>query len=112
MWTLAEPNKIYIVRKVLMRAITNAIFIELETLLKDMGIYVNFTKTIHQIFSCHMTPASTFEKFYLLPDSVLNFRKSYQIYGKFAQEQKSYKQKTNWGEGGNTSPSAYRIKLN
>ena len=68
-----------IVRKVLMRAIKNAIFIELGTLLKVMGIYVNVTKTTHQIFSCHMTPASTFENFYLLPDSVLNFRKSYQI---------------------------------
>ena len=53
-----------------------------------MGIYVNFTKTTHQIWSCHVTPASNFENFYLLPNSVLNFGKSYQVWGKLAQEQK------------------------
>ena len=60
---------------------------------KVRGIYVNFTKTTHQIWSCHVTLASNFENFYFSPNSVLNFRKSYQIWGKLAQEQKNYKQK-------------------
>ena len=55
--------------------------------------------------------ASNSENFYFLPNSVLNFRKSYQIWGKLAQEQKSYRQKPNWGGGvENTPPSAYRVK--
>ena len=62
-----------------------------------MGIYVKFTKTTHQIWSCHVTLASNSEKFYFSTDSVSNFRKSYQICGKLTQEQKSYRQKTNWG---------------
>ena len=40
-----------------------------------MGIYVKFTKTTHQIWSCHVTLASNSENFYFLPNSVLNFRK-------------------------------------
>ena len=42
-------------------------------------------------------PGFKFRKFLFLPNSVLNFGKSYKIWGKLAQEQKSYKQKTNWG---------------
>ena len=42
---------------------------------KVMGIYVKFTKTTHQIWSCHVTLSSTFKKFYFLPNSILNFRK-------------------------------------
>ena len=62
-------------------------------MLNVMGIYVKFTKTTHQIWSCHVTLASNSENFYFSPDSVSNFRKSYQIWGKLAQEQKSYRQK-------------------
>ena len=67
---------------------------------KVMGIYVNFTKTTHQIWSCHVNQASNFEIFCFLPNFVLNFEK-------VTQEQKSYKQKTNWGW---KPPSAYRVK--
>ena len=38
---------------------------------KVMGIYVKFTKTIHQLWSCHVTPASNSENFYFSSDSVL-----------------------------------------
>ena len=48
--------------------------------------------------------ASDSENFHFLPNSVLNFRKSYQIWGKLAQEQKSYRQKPNWGGGGKHTP--------
>ena len=74
---------------------------------KVMGIYVNFTKTTHHIWSCHVTLASDFENFYFLPNYVLNFAKSYQIWGNLAQEQKSYRQKQ-FG-GWKTPPSAYRV---
>ena len=60
---------------------------------KVMGIYVKFTKTTHQIWSYYVTLASDSENFYFSPNSVLNFRKSYQMWGKLAQEQKSYRQK-------------------
>ena len=40
-----------------------------------MGIYVKFTKTTLQIWSCHVTLASNFENFYFSPNSVLDFRK-------------------------------------
>ena len=72
---------------------------------KVMGIYVKFTKTNHQIWSCHVTLASNSENFYFSPNSVLNFRKSYQIWGKLAQKQKSYRQKTNWGGGVENNPN-------
>ena len=75
-----------------------------------MGIYVKFTKTTRQIWSCHVTLASNSENFYFSLDSALNFRKRYQIWGKLAQEQKSYRQKTNWGV--ENTPSAYRVIVN
>ena len=53
---------------------------------KGMGIYVKFIKTTHQRWSCHVTLASNSENFYFSIDSVLNFRKSYQIWGRLAQE--------------------------
>ena len=74
-----------------------------------MGIYVKFTITTHQIWSCHVTLASYFENVYFSPNSVLNFGKSYQVWGKLAQEQKvtGNKQIGGW----KTPPSiAYRVK--
>ena len=68
-----------------------------------MGIYVKFTKTTHQICSCHVTLVSNSENFYFSPDSVLNFRKSHQIWGSLAHEQKSYRQKKQIG-GWKTGP--------
>ena len=74
-----------------------------------MGTYVNFTKTTHRIWSCHVTLASNFENFYLLPNSVLNFGKSYQIWEKLAQEQK-VTSKNKLGGMWKTPPhSAYRV---
>ena len=77
---------------------------------KVMGIYVKFTKTTHQIWSCHVTLDSNSEHFYFLPNSILNFRKGYQILGKLAKEQKRYRQKTNWRVEKPPPPSAYRAK--
>ena len=74
---------------------------------KVIGIYVKFAKTTHQIWSCHVTLASKSENFYFTPNSVLNFRKRCQIWGKLAQEQKVTGKKL---IGGWNPPSAYRIK--
>ena len=40
-----------------------------------MGIYVKFTMTTQQIWSCHVTLALNSENFYFSPNFVLNFRK-------------------------------------
>ena len=62
-----------------------------------MGIYVKFTTTTHQIWSCHVNLASNSEKFYFFPNSILNFRKSYQILGEIGSRTKTLQAKTNWG---------------
>ena len=77
-----------------------------------MSIYVKFTKATHQIWSRHVTLASNSEIFYFSPNFVLNFRKSYQVCGKLAQEQKRYRQKNKLGVGKTPPPpSAYRVKM-
>ena len=77
---------------------------------KVMAFMSSFTMTTHQIWSCHVTLATNFENFYLSPYSTLNFRKRCQIWGKLAQEQKSYRQKTKLGVE-NTPPPVH-IALN
>ena len=67
---------------------------------KVMGIYVKFTQTTHQIWSCHVTPASNLENFYVLPNSILNFRKSYQI----RSRTKKLQAKNKLGGGGKDPP--------
>ena len=62
-----------------------------------MGIYVNFAKTTQQIWSCHVILAWNFANSYFLSNFISNFGKSYQLWGKLAQEQKKYRQKTNLG---------------
>ena len=61
-----------------------------------MGIYVKFTKTTHQVWSCQVFLTSDSEKFYFSPDSVLNFRKSYQ-FGVNWLKNKKLQAKTIWG---------------
>ena len=69
-----------------------------------MDIYVKFAMTTHQIWSCHVTLALNFENFHFSPNFLLNFRKISQIFGKLAQEQKSYRKNPNWGCGNTPSP--------
>ena len=81
---------------------------------KVMGIYVKFTKTTHQICSCYVTLASNYENCSFWANSVLNFRKSYQIGGNWLKNKKvTGKNKLGGGGGGgvgNTPLSAYRVK--
>ena len=59
-----------------------------------MDIYVKFTMSLTKYG--HVTcPGFKFRNVYFLSNSILNFRKSYEIWGKLAQEQKSYRQKIN-----------------
>ena len=67
-----------------------------------MGIYVKFTITTHQIWSCHVALASNSENLSFSSNSVLNFRKSYHVWEKLAKEQKRYRQKQFGGGGGLT----------
>ena len=53
-----------------------------------MGIYVKFTKTTHQIWSCHVTLASNSEKVYFSTNSVLNFRKVTKFGGNWHKNKK------------------------
>ena len=57
----------------------------------------SFTMTTHQIWSCQVTLSTSFEKFYFLPNSILNFRNNYQIWEKLAKEQKVTGKKQNSG---------------
>ena len=99
MRTSLEPNKIYIIRKVLMTAIQKWVtFIEFQPLCQKLWAFMSsFTMNTHQIWSCHVTLVVNFENFYFSPNFILNFRKSCQIWGKFAQEQERYRQETKLG---------------
>ena len=55
---------------------------------KVMGIHVKFTKTNHQIWSCHVTLASNSENFYFSPNSVLNFMKVTKFGGNWLKNKK------------------------
>ena len=55
---------------------------------KVMGIYVKFTKTTHQIWSCHVTLASNSRNFYFSPNSVLNFRNVTKFGGNWLKNKK------------------------
>ena len=86
MRTSAESNKICHSKCLLSK---NVIFIEFEPLCRKLWAFMSsFTMTTHQIWSCHMTLASTFENCYVSPNSVLNFRKSYQIGGDWLKNKK------------------------
>ena len=62
-----------------------------------MGI-VKFTKTIYQLWSCHVTLASNSENFYFLSNSILKFRKSCQVWEILVQEKKVTGKKRIGGE--------------
>ena len=58
-----------------------------------MGIYVKFTMTTHQIWSCHVTLASNSENFYFSPNSILNFRKVTKFEGNWLKNKNSHRKK-------------------
>ena len=55
---------------------------------KIMGIYVKFTMTTHQIWSCHVKLPSNSEIFYFLPNSILNLGKVTKFGGSWPKNKK------------------------
>ena len=109
MWTSSDSKKIYIIWKVLRKAIPKCNFYWFwATVSKGMGIYVKFTKTTHQIWSCHMTLVSNSENFYFFSNSVLNFKKVTKIGGNWL---KNKKLQTGGGGGVKDPPVLIRLKI-
>ena len=69
-----------------------------------MGIYVKFTKTTQQIWSCHVTLASNSENYYFLANSILNFRKVTKFGGNWLKNKKVGKTQIGGGGGGGKDP--------
>ena len=99
-WTSAKPNKIYIIRKVLLRAIQKYDFIEFESLcqklwtfLSNFGLFLRclLTKYGHVLFC---------------PNSTVNIRKSHKISSGKALFFGSYQQKPHGERGTENNPPA------
>ena len=69
----------------------------------------NLPKPLTKYDKYHVTLVSNSKNCNFSPYCILKFRKSYQIWGKLAQEQKCYRQKTNLGWK-TPNHSAYRVK--
>ena len=75
-----------------------------------MSIFVKFwlfMMPAHQIWSCHMTQDTNFEKNLFCPNSTFNIRKSYKISSGKAVYDRSYQQKNLTGTP--PPPSAFRV---
>ena len=73
-------------------------------MLKLMGIYVKFTKTTHQILSCHVTLTSNSEKFYYSPNFELNLGKVTKFRGNWPKNKKVTGKKHKLGMENTPSP--------
>ena len=97
--TSAEPNKICNRSKGFDESYLKMSFLllNLSHCVQSYGhlcqIYHN--NSPNMVMSCY--PGFKFRKFLFWPNSILNFWKSNQIWGKLAQEQKSYRQKKQIG---------------
>ena len=76
-----------------------------------MGIYVKFYHDHSPNMVMSRNPGCKYENFYFSQNSILNFGKSCQIWGKLAQEQHSYRQEAKLGTE-NTPPPPVVIGLN
>ena len=102
MRTSSKPNKLYIIRKVLMRAIQKCTFYWIwVTMLKVMSIYVKFWHFL-RIWPCHVTQEANFEKNLFFPHSAFNIGKSSLL--------RKLSAKNFTGGVKNTPPSAFRVK--
>ena len=66
MWTSTKPSKLYIIQKVLMRAIQNVLLLNLSHYVKSYGhlcqILAIFTMPSPQVWPGHVTQETNFEK--------------------------------------------------
>ena len=98
MQTSAEPSKIYIVRKVLMRAIHKCDFYRIRaTVSKVMGIYVKFYHDHSLNMVMHVTLPATFENFYSSPTSILILGKVTTFGGNWLKNKKLQAKRKSWG---------------
>ena len=114
MWTSAKPNKLYITRKVLMRATRKCTFIEFEPLSKVMVIFWHFfTMPALQIWPCHVTQEANFEKnyFFLILHLILGNVTKFLVENLFTSEVISQKPHRG-GKHPPPPPSAFRVKRN
>ena len=81
---------------------------------KVMGIYVNFTKNHSPNMVMSRDPGFKFREFLFFAYFCIKFQEKLKNLGELAKEQKSYKQKTNWGWKTPPPPphSAYRVNVN
>ena len=68
-------------------------FIEFEPLCQKLWAFMSSDHSPNMVMS--HDPGYKFRKFYFSPNSILNFRKTYQIWGKLAEEQKVTHKKQN-----------------
>ena len=108
----AKPNKFYVIRKVLIIAIKNVLFIEFEplcqklwTFMSDFGLFYH-DHSPNMVMSCDSS--CKFRKFQLFPKFALNFRKGRRISCVRVHYFDSYQQKPQrrWKT---PPPSAFRI---
>ena len=82
---LSRNQTKYISFESLMRVIQNVTFVEFEPLCQKLWAFMSsFTMTTHKIWSCHVTLVANLKSLYFSPRSVLNFGRSYRIWGKLA----------------------------
>ena len=101
MRTSSKPNKLFIIRKVLMRAIQNVLFIEFESLcqklwafMSNFGIFYD-ARSPNMAMSCD--PRSKFRKKLLFPNSAFNIGESCKSSSRKALYFRSYQPKTSRG---------------
>ena len=103
--TSAKSNKLYVIRKVLIRAIQKMYFYSnlghcVKRYVHFCQMLALFTMPIHQIWSCHLTQVANFEIFLFCSNSTFNIRKSHKIFSGKALYFISYQPKTSRGGGG------------
>ena len=108
MRTTAKPNKLYIIRKVLMRAIQNVLFIEFEPLCQKLWAFMSIFGIFYDARSPNIAmsrdPRTKFQKILFFSNSAFNIRKIYKISSRKALYFRSYQPKTLRGGGGKHPP--------
>ena len=116
MRTSAKPNKLYIIRKVLMRAIQKCIFYWIwVTMSKVIGIYVkfwHFYDARYPNMAMSSDPRSKFRKKFILPNSAFNIGKSCKIIVEKLSTSEVVSRKPHGGGKHPPPPSAFRVKNN
>ena len=113
MRTSAGPNKIYIVGKVLTRAIQKCkLLLNLSHCVKSYGHLCQIYQNHSPNMVMSLDPGFKFLNFYFSPNSVLNCRKIYHIWEKLVQKQKVTGKKQIAGGNPPPPPPVLIIELN